>query len=29
VKYIRLLLDRYYKDEPMDDTNHMLFALAS
>jgi membrane-bound lytic murein transglycosylase MltF len=29
VKYIRFMLDRYYKDEPMDDTTKMLFAFAS
>jgi membrane-bound lytic murein transglycosylase MltF len=29
LKYIRFMLDRYYKDEPMDDTTKMLFAFAS
>jgi len=29
VKYIRFLVDRYYKDEPMDRLNRGLFAFAS
>jgi len=29
VKYIRLLVDRYFADEPMDDLNKGLFAFAS
>jgi membrane-bound lytic murein transglycosylase MltF len=29
VKYIRFIMDRYYKDEPMDETTKMLFAFAS
>jgi membrane-bound lytic murein transglycosylase MltF len=29
VKYIRFMVDRYYKDEPMDETTRMLFAFAS
>jgi membrane-bound lytic murein transglycosylase MltF len=29
VKYIRFMIDRYYKDEPMDDLNKGLFAFAS
>ena len=28
-KYMRFIVDRYYKDEPMDDLNKMLFAFAS
>ena len=28
-KYIRFMVDRYFKDEPMDETNKMLFAFAS
>jgi membrane-bound lytic murein transglycosylase MltF len=28
-KYLRFIIDRYYKDEPMDDVNKMLFAFAS
>ena len=28
-KYLRFIVDRYYKDEPMDDVNRMLFAFAS
>ena len=28
-KYMRFIIDRYYKDEPMDDVNKMLFAFAS
>ena len=26
---MRFIVDRYYKDEPMDDVNRMLFAFAS
>jgi membrane-bound lytic murein transglycosylase MltF len=29
VKYIRSVVDRYYKDEPMDDLNKVLFAFAA
>jgi membrane-bound lytic murein transglycosylase MltF len=29
VKYIRLLVDRYYAREPMDDVNKVLFAFAA
>jgi len=29
VKYMRFIINRYYKDEPMDDFNKMLFAFAS
>jgi membrane-bound lytic murein transglycosylase MltF len=29
VKYIRFMVDRYFKDEPMDRVNKMLFAFAS
>ena len=29
VKYMRFMIDRYYKDEPMDQVNKMLFAFAS
>ena len=29
VKYIRFMIDQYYKDEPMDDLNKALFAFAS
>jgi membrane-bound lytic murein transglycosylase MltF len=29
VKYIRYMIDQYYKDEPMDDLNKALFAFAS
>lgn len=29
VKYIRFMIDRYYKDEPMDALNKGLFAFAS
>jgi membrane-bound lytic murein transglycosylase MltF len=29
VKYIRFLVDQYYKDEPMDRLNKVLFAFAS
>jgi membrane-bound lytic murein transglycosylase MltF len=28
-KYLRFIIDRYYKDEPMDDVNKMLFAFAA
>jgi membrane-bound lytic murein transglycosylase MltF len=28
-KYMRFIVDRYYKDEPIDDLNKMLFAFAS
>jgi membrane-bound lytic murein transglycosylase MltF len=28
-KYMRFIINRYYKDEPMDDFNKMLFAFAS
>ncbi|MEJ2284689.1 MAG: transglycosylase SLT domain-containing protein [Desulfobacterales bacterium] len=28
-KYMRFIVNRYYKDEPMDDFNKMLFAFAS
>lgn len=28
-KYLRFIVDRYYKDEPMDDLNKLLFAFAS
>ncbi len=28
-KYLRFIVDRYYKDEPMEDVNRMLFAFAS
>jgi membrane-bound lytic murein transglycosylase MltF len=28
-KYLRFIVDRYYKDEPMDEVNKMLFAFAS
>ena len=28
-KYLRFIVDRYFKDEPMDDVNKMLFAFAS
>jgi membrane-bound lytic murein transglycosylase MltF len=28
-KYLRFIFDRYYKDEPMDKVNKMLFAFAS
>ena len=28
-KYLRFIVDRYYKDESMDDVNRMLFAFAS
>jgi len=29
VKYIRFIVDQYYKDEPMDPLNKVLFAFAS
>jgi membrane-bound lytic murein transglycosylase MltF len=29
VKYIRFMIDRYYKDEPMDELNKGLFAFAA
>ena len=29
VKYMRHLMDEYFADEPMDDTNKLLFAFAS
>jgi membrane-bound lytic murein transglycosylase MltF len=29
VKYIRFMIDQYYKDEPMDRLNKALFAFAS
>jgi membrane-bound lytic murein transglycosylase MltF len=29
VKYVRLLVDRYYAKEPMDDLNKVLFAFAA
>jgi len=28
-KYLRFIIDRYYKEEPMDDVNKLLFAFAS
>jgi membrane-bound lytic murein transglycosylase MltF len=28
-KYLRFIVDRYFKNEPMDDVNKMLFAFAS
>jgi membrane-bound lytic murein transglycosylase MltF len=28
-KYMRFIINRYYKDEPIDDLNKMLFAFAS
>jgi membrane-bound lytic murein transglycosylase MltF len=28
-KYLRFIINQYYKDEPMDDVNKMLFAFAS
>ena len=28
-KYLRFIIDRYYKDEKMDDVNKLLFAFAS
>jgi membrane-bound lytic murein transglycosylase MltF len=29
VKYIRFMVDKYFANEPMDDTNKMLFAFAA
>ena len=29
MKYIRFVIDEFYKDEPMDDLNKGLFAFAS
>jgi membrane-bound lytic murein transglycosylase MltF len=29
VKYIRFMIDKYYKNEPMDDLNKVLFAFAA
>ena len=29
VKYIRFMVDQYYKNEPMDDFNKLIFAFAS
>jgi membrane-bound lytic murein transglycosylase MltF len=29
IKYVRFMVDTYYKDAPMDDLNKMLFAFAS
>ena len=29
VRYLRFIVDRYFKSEPMDDVNKMLFAFAS
>jgi membrane-bound lytic murein transglycosylase MltF len=29
VKYIRFVIDRYFKNEPLDDLNKVLFAFAS
>ena len=29
VKYIRFMIDRHYQDQPMDESNKMLFAFAS
>jgi hypothetical protein len=29
VKYVRFMIDQYYKNEPMDDLNKGLFAFAS
>lgn len=29
VKYMRFMMDRYYRDEPMDDQNKLLFTFAS
>jgi membrane-bound lytic murein transglycosylase MltF len=29
VKYVRFMVDTYYKDEPMDELNKVLFAFAS
>ena len=28
-KYLRFIIDRYYRDEPMDDLNKLLFGFAS
>jgi membrane-bound lytic murein transglycosylase MltF len=28
-KYLRFIVDRYFKDEPMDDVNKLLFAFAA
>ena len=28
-KYLRFIIDRYYKDKPMDESNKVLFAFAS
>ncbi len=28
-KYLRFIIDRYYKEEPMDEVNKLLFAFAS
>jgi membrane-bound lytic murein transglycosylase MltF len=29
VKYMRFMIDQYYKNEPMDDFNKLIFAFAS
>jgi len=29
VKYIRFMVDKYFANEPMDDTNKILFAFAA
>ena len=29
LKYMRFIINHYYKDEPMDDVNKLLFAFAS
>ena len=29
VKYIRMIIDRYYANEPMDEMNRVLFAFAA
>ena len=29
IKYVRFMMDQYYKDEPMDDLNKLLITLAS
>ena len=29
VKYIRVMIDQYYANEPMDDMNKVLFAFAA
>ena len=29
VKYVRVMMDRYYKDEPMDELNRQLFTFAA